>query len=348
MRSPTMMAVVGPDLRIRSINMSFTDAFGKPDWGLVGMPIGDAIGCSSQDVSMTQCGDRAEYKDCILLGRLFDTVSTGKEHYYVKIKVARPSVEGFPDKYYSLSIARMRDNDNGDILISIYDVTDIYEIGKYQSLANNKIRLISSFTRHDIRNVLTSLSGNIQLAEMKVDQSDVKIRLEKAMQDVDRIITLLDSSKDYLEIGSKEAEWTDLRKALERGTADLDLGTVDFISDLSAIDILVDPMLMTVFQDLLADLLKHGGEVSRIEVASKMVGEDLILSLKEYGKLIDPNKNYFDPVTRSTEGHRLQMIKEILDLTDIRIKVVPCSDGALLEAVVPPGRFRIHQDARSG
>ena len=275
-------------------------------------------------------------------------VSTGKEHYHVRMKIAGRSVDGSTDKYYSISIARVTDNDNGDILISIYEVTDIYEMGKYQSSANSKIRLISSFTRHDIRNVLTSLSGNIQLAEMKVDQSDVKIRLGKAMQDVDRIIILLDSSKDYLEIGSKEAEWIDLRKALERGTVGLDLGSVDIISGLSAIDVLADPMLMTVFQDLLADLLKHGSSVSRIEVASKMLGEDLILSLKEYGKYIDPNKNYFDPVTRSTEGHRLQMIKEILDLTDIKIKAVPCSDGALLEVIVPPGRFRIHQDARSG
>ena len=83
------------------------------------------------------------------------------------------------------------------------------------SEANNKLRVMNSITRHDIRNQLMTLRGHLLLMEDSICPSNQE-NLERAEAAAERISSMVEFTKAYEEIGVLSPIWHDIRGLIDR------------------------------------------------------------------------------------------------------------------------------------
>jgi len=97
-------------------------------------------------------------------------------------------------------------NDKGElteIMGVIRDITERLRDEKALLEANRKLNLLSSITRHDIKNQLMALDGNLTLLSMKELDFASKELLRKSDSALSRISTMIQFTKEYVDVGVK-------------------------------------------------------------------------------------------------------------------------------------------------
>lgn len=347
MKAPVMMALVGPDRRIRLLNRSALEMIGRPLEELVGLLGGEALGCIHAHDVEAGCGSGPHCPDCVMRRTVAHTQETREERRRVEAEVVLRTPHGDLTRHLCLSTMPLTKDGEDMVVLCIEDITDIKEGERKLRLANEKIRLVSSITRHDILNVMTSLNGHLYLAGLKSTEPAVKEHISKARRDTDRAEAVLRFSRDYLAVGTADAEWIKLTEACRKGTADLNLGRVTVDTALEGPEVFADPMLERVFHNLVDNSLRHGGVVTHVDLSFHQEAERLVVDYRDDGRGIPEGVDVFAPQSHRPSGHGLQMVREILAITGITIRHVP-GPGAQFQIVVPKGRFRLPPDELTG
>ena len=107
---------------------------------------------------------------------------------------------------------------------------------------NNKLKVMTGITRHDIKNQLMSLEGNLALVKKEqLDRSSIQ-SLQKAEQAARQIFTMIQFTKRYEDIGVKEPTWQDVRELVEKCSKGLFLGSASMLNGVPAgTEVLADP-----------------------------------------------------------------------------------------------------------
>jgi signal transduction histidine kinase len=203
--------------------------------------------------------------------------------------------------------------------------------------ANRKLNLLSSITLHDINNQLMVLTGYLVLLEKKQTDALSDQQLRNAEAAAERISAIIRFAKEYEALGAKAPVWNSLGNCLSKASTGLDLRGISLTVDLDGIEILADPMLDRVFHNLIDNACKHGGEVKIVKIRHERSGDNLKLICEDDGVgIAEKNKEeLFSP------GHVLQMVREILAMTDMTIaEKGEYGKGARFEICVPAGNFR--------
>jgi PAS domain S-box-containing protein len=221
------------------------------------------------------------------------------------------------------------------------------ELNRYASalsLANKKLNLLSSITRHDILNQLTALLGYLDM--MGEETNDPKIRkyIEVEKRIAGTISKQIHFTKDYHEIGVQSPQWYDVKKTIETVTAPLLIPKDTLVISIEKISIYADPLLEKVFFNLVENALRHGKRVSRIAFSSVIQGDSIIIICEDNGEGIPEeykeaifNRQYF-----KNTGFGLFLSREILGITGLFIRETgEPGKGGRFEITVPPGYFRI-------
>jgi PAS domain S-box-containing protein len=221
------------------------------------------------------------------------------------------------------------------------------ELNRYASalsLANKKLNLLSSITRHDILNQLTALLGYLEM--MGEETTDPKIRkyIEVEKRIAGTISKQIHFTKDYHEIGVQSPQWYDVKKTIETVTAPLLIPKDTLVISIEKISIYADPLLEKVFFNLVENALRHGKRVSRIAFSSVIQGDNIIIICEDNGEGISEeykeaifNRQYF-----KNTGFGLFLSREILGITGLFIRETgQPGKGGRFEITVPPGYFRI-------
>jgi len=185
-------------------------------------------------------------------------------------------------------------------------------------LLNEKLSVVGGFIRHDIRNKLMGISGNVYLAEKYFEDKDrVKASLNNIKTATNNILSSLNFAKDFEMLGNQELTYTDVGKAFDQAiTAFGDLRKVNIINECKGLTLYADEMLTTVFHNLIENSLKYGKTLTEIKIHAETKKEVTIIRYQDNGTGIDreiKEKLFVKGVGKGT-GYGLYLIKRTCEI----------------------------------
>ena len=106
----------------------------------------------------------------------------------------------------------------------VRDITESKQNLNALKIANKKLNLLSSITRHDINNQLMVLQGYLTLLEKKHPEIADDDMLHKAEDSAERISAMIQFTKSYEDIGVQSPVWQDVHKLIEKCAKEVNLG----------------------------------------------------------------------------------------------------------------------------
>lgn len=208
--------------------------------------------------------------------------------------------------------------------------------------SNQHLQLMNDITRHDIANQLTVLRGYIDLsADSQNRAGTLNDVIEKEKSIVELIAGHLSFMKDYQNIGLKEPDWQDLSAIVAKQMVPEDV-SINFEPD-GVVTIYADLMFEKVLANLIDNSLRHGKNVSKINITLKERDKQLFIVYEDNGVGISKKdkKHLFERGFGKHTGLGLFLVREILAITGITIQETgEPGKGARFEIIVPGGRFR--------
>jgi len=218
-------------------------------------------------------------------------------------------------------------NDKGEVIGIIGVSTDISEqkwmqevfndaIAKVAEL-NEKLQVVESLTRHDIRNKLSALNGRIFLLKKRLGANPEALPHLKEMELISQqMLRILEFEKCYVQVGSEELENVDVERYFsEAAMLFSDLKGAKIINECRGLTVLADSLLRQLFYNLIDNTLKYGREVGRIRVHFKEEGNQLKLIYQDDGVGIpdDVKSRLFQEGYGQGTGYGLYLIKRICE-----------------------------------
>ncbi|HVP24430.1 MAG TPA: PAS domain S-box protein [Methanomicrobiales archaeon] len=228
-------------------------------------------------------------------------------------------------------------------LAFIRDITERKKAEEALLTAHRKLNLLSSITRHDIRNQLTVILGSTDLLkqDLRADQAG---KIIASMEDAARTIQhQIEFTREYQEVGIHSPVWQDLMEVIGRAGARLSPGRVKLRIDLGNVELLADPLLERVFSNLIDNALKHGGSLTWIRFSAQETPSGLAIVCEDDGTGIPPQdrERIFSPGFAKPSGYGLFLVREILGITGISIhEEGRPGGGAHFRMVAPRGVYR--------
>ena len=216
--------------------------------------------------------------------------------------------------------------------------------------ANRKLHLLSTVTRHDINNQLTSLYGNIELAKQRTRDpalSTIFTREEIAAEAIRQLIAF---TRDYQDVGGQEPQWQNLDGILRRVIALTSPAALSTSADVDALEVFSDPMLEKVFFNLMDNTLRHGRTATAIRISHRFTTTGAVVIYEDNGVGIpySDKEQIFDRGIGQNTGYGLFIAREVLGITGMSIRETGTpGEGARFEILIPEGQWRIlHGDHR--
>lgn len=220
-------------------------------------------------------------------------------------------------------------------------------LSESKALANKKLNLLSSITRHDILNQITVLSAYQELVHESIEMNDSDTALgylKKADVATEKISGQIQFTKYYQEIGVDAPEWQNISYVISEVT-DKEFFPPGLVSiPDESIEIFADRMLERVFYTLFDNSVRHGADLTAINVRYEFFEEELLIFIEDDGGGIPPEKKLkiFDAGYGSNTGFGLFLAREILELSGISIHENGVyGEGARFEVLVPSGNWRL-------
>jgi len=245
-------------------------------------------------------------------------------------------------------IGRLADsfNDMASELSSMYSELEskVKERTVALEMANKKLGILGSITRHDALNQLAVQRGWLTMAAESCKDQEVCDYIRKVELATENLVAYMEFTAQYEKVGIYKPEWIGLNDAFVSGIMGLNLIGVRLTSRLEGFEVFADPMFPKVLRNLVDNSLKHGQKLSAISVFCEEVLEGLKIVSEDDG--IGIPRDMKDQVFRRGDTSRrrsygLYLSKEILDITGILIKEtgVP-GQGARFEILVPSDKYR--------
>ncbi len=210
-------------------------------------------------------------------------------------------------------------------------------------LANTKLNLLSSITRHDILNKLTAMGGYLELLKEKNDPAQDTLYLKKIDEIMAVIVKLLAFTRDYQDMRMKDPEWQNVASVLSLVSSLLDLKEIAVDVRLDGLSVYADPLFQKVLYNLLDNAIRYGETLTTVTVSSRMDGNDCIITIEDDGVGISASmkEKIFDRGCGKNGGFGLFLVREILGITGMSIRETGIPGmGARFDIRVPAGGYR--------
>jgi len=212
------------------------------------------------------------------------------------------------------------------------------------AVANKKLNLLSSITRHDINNQLTVLVGYLRILEKTQPDTSYAEYFQKINTSSQRISAMIRFTKEYEKIGVNAPSWQECRTLVDTAAKGAPLGHVMVKNDLPAgMTIFADPLITKVFYNLMDNAVRYGQKITTIRFSVQESGDDSLIVCDDDGDgvPVDEKEKIFERGFGKNTGLGLALSREILDITGITIKETgEPGKGARFEMTVPKGAWR--------
>ncbi len=206
----------------------------------------------------------------------------------------------------------------------VRDITESKHNVDALKLANKKLNLLSSISRHDLINQLTPLTGYLALLELeqKGAAPSSESYLKKAMASADRIYTMVQFTKEYENIGVNAPIWQDIGSLIESATKEVQLNNVRIVSEIAVgTEIYADPLIQKVFFNLIDNAMRYGVHITTIRFFREGSDGRAIFICEDDGGGIpeEMKEKLFTRGFGKNHGFGLFLSREILAITGITL-----------------------------
>jgi signal transduction histidine kinase len=248
-------------------------------------------------------------------------------------------------KYLSVIAARIYDNYGqvAGVIESIRDITSHKMAEEALLMANKKLNLLSSVTRHDINNKIMICQGHLYLLEEAGLSSEDLESLSAIKRSLGEIEHFISFTKTYQELGLKVPVWHNVGETFNRMGKDIQTGDIIVNNSISGIYILADPLFEKVCYNLLENAVRHGDQLTRINISAEESDLGLKIFVEDDGPgiLEEVKEMIFNRGYGKNTGFGLFLAREILSLSEITIfERGEYGAGCRFEIDVPKGKYR--------
>jgi PAS domain S-box-containing protein len=227
----------------------------------------------------------------------------------------------------------------------VHDVTERQRAEEALKQANTKLNLLSSITRHDIRNQIFALKAYLELSRETLSDtaktSEYILKEERAVNAMERQITF---TKEYQDLGVASPVWENVEACVRNALAALPMRDIQVAAEVSDLDVFADPLFERVFYNLIDNALRYGGQkMTAIRITAQESEKGLVISVEDNGEGIssEDKKRLFERGFGHHTGLGLFLSREILAITGITItETGEPGTGARFEILVPKGGYR--------
>ncbi len=229
------------------------------------------------------------------------------------------------------------------VALELATFLDKKRIEGLQRRQSHELNIYTSLLRHDLRNDLAVILGNIDLARMVVDESSVEMleSIESIESVCDRMMTLIDAFSQKTE--SVETNLVAIvTMSCTRARTSNKQQTINLIVEDECTELRVpeSTLLIMVFDNLLRNTAIHAGEDSTVEVRVFKEGASICVVVSDDGPGIgaDIQDRLFQRGASTRGGGLgLYLSREILAAIDSTIEVIPpdSGTGAVFKVVFP-------------
>jgi len=212
-------------------------------------------------------------------------------------------------------------------------------------IANKKLNLLSSITRHDIKNQLMGILGFIELSKEITTDPEMLHFIEQEETGAQTIHRQIEFTKNYEDIGVHAPQWQNIGtrvNALRSINPDLQIA---FSSALDEVEIFADPLLEKVFLNLIDNSRRHGERVKHISFSTMQYGQgDIAIVYEDDGIGVQESdkERIFKKGFGKNTGLGLFLSREILSITGLTMKETGIyGKGVRFEIIVPQGKCRL-------
>jgi PAS domain S-box-containing protein len=235
------------------------------------------------------------------------------------------------------------------LLSVITDITDRKAAEDALSRVNKKLTILSSITRHDIKNQLMALSTYLELSKEELESIPIASEyLKKEIMIAETMGFQIDFTKIYEDMGTTAPVWQNINASVKRAVAALPIRDVKVEVDRLDLEIYADSLFEKVFYNLIDNALRYGGQaMTTIRITSRETSSGLVIACEDDGVGIPGNdkKRMFDQGYGKNTGLGLFLTREILSITGITIaETGEPGKGARFEILVPKDCYRMIPD----
>jgi PAS domain S-box-containing protein len=298
-QNPEATCYVGVDLRILDVNPRFEELFGYSLVEVKGKCIDDVV---------VHEGKRDEAK---MLDRkaaegyvYFDTERKRKDGSIVPVSVsAAPMAVG---------------NRLAGYVVMYKDISETRKAQQGLMVAMEKLRVVGSLVRHDVRNKLAGLNGYAYLLGKKIGDNEQALQDLKEMESCsEQILRILEFSRVYEQLGAEELKYVNVEKCVNDAVMlATNLKNVQVANDCRGLSLLADSLLTQVFHNLIDNSRKYGERISQIRIHYEAVGDDELKLIYEDNGAGVPDSmraNLFKEGYGRGTGYGLYLIRKICE-----------------------------------
>lgn len=225
------------------------------------------------------------------------------------------------------------------------DLTEFKRSEEALHEANQKLRLLTSLTRHDIFNQLSIVNSCHDLVMDESDPADLHKYISLACQAGEKIEKTIGFTREYEDFGIVSSGWQRIHHLIESAKSEVSFGDVIIENPISETqEVYADPIMRKVFTTLIENAIRHGGKITIIRFSSLEHEGTLTISCEDDGVGI-PSKEkelIFHHGYGNHTGIGLFLAREILSITGLSIRECGVEgEGARFEMMVPQGKYRL-------
>jgi PAS domain S-box-containing protein len=247
------------------------------------------------------------------------------------------------------SVVKVEQNGRTLLVENYIDISDrkkaelsLLENQKHLKLMNEKLNVVGAMTRHDIRNKLTSVTGNTYLLKKKhANQTDIIDGLSRIENAVKEAMKIFEFARLYEQLGVEELKYVDVEQTLNEALALFSNLTFKTINDCHGLSLFADSFLRQLFYNFIDNTRKYGKKTTVLKVyyekdesgELRLIFEDDGVGITEENKLKLFKEGFS---TGGSTGFGLFLSKKMIDTYGWQIQEIgEASRGAKIMLSVP-------------
>jgi len=305
MGNPEATVYLSPDFRILDINPRFEKLFGYSPAEVRGKHVDDVI------VQRDKAGEADSLNKKAVQGYVYhDTVRKRKDGSLIPVSVsAAPiTVDG---KVAAIACIYKDISELKDTEKTLKDTMD-----KLATM-NEKLRVVGSLTRHDARNKLTVVTGNVYLLKKKTAADPEMLERLKDMEEAcNQIVRIFDFTRNYETLGEEALRYVDVADAFDKSVVQFSgLKGVKTVNECKGLTVVADSLLTRMFYNLIENSLKYGEKLTQIRIRHEDGEEQLKLVYEDDGVGIPETEKpkLFRQGYGKGTGYGLYLIKKMME-----------------------------------
>jgi PAS domain S-box-containing protein len=183
-----------------------------------------------------------------------------------------------------------------------------------------KLRVVGSLTRHDVRNKLSTVTGYAYLLKKKhADEADIVEGLGKMEQSVRETVKIFEFAKMYEQLGVEELTSIDVEAKINEATTLFSGSLPKIINECHGLSVLADSFLRQLFYNFIDNTNKYGKKTTAIKVHYQKADQDSLKLVYEDDGIGIPLENKLNLFkegfsTGGSTGFGLFLTKKMIDV----------------------------------